>query len=125
MGTKLVESPDPRIWIQELEGQISRLGHSTLHLRIGDLRAAGRLDAIIVDARAISDNPPFSLLREIWNDGLEVLSGLPVAYLPPPGHNEALENLLMEYVREWDVKYQRFDDRDKAYAWCLAQLDSA
>ena len=123
MGTKLTVSRDPRVWIQELDGHISRREHSTLHLKIADHRSAGTLKAIIVDARDIRDNPPLSLLREIWNDGLEVLAEMPVAYLPPPGHTQELEDLLMTYVREWDINFRQFSERDAAFDWCVAQLD--
>ena len=125
MGTKLTVSRDSRIWIQELDGPISRLGHSRMHLQIAERRQAGQLKAVIVDARSVRDNPPLSLLREIWNDGLEVLSGLPVAYLAPAGHDKALENLLMNFVVEWDVQYRRFDDMDAAFDWCVKQLPDA
>ena len=124
MGIKLDVTSDPRIWVQILDGQISRRDHSTLHLRIADLRRAGELSAMIVDARRVSDYPPKSLLREIWNDGLEVLAGCPVAYLPPKGHDEALEQLLQVYVAEWDVRYRRFPDMDEALRWCVSELDA-
>ncbi len=124
MGIKLDVTPDPRIWVQTLDGQISRRDHSTIHLRIAGLREGGELGAVVVDSRQVKGYPPLSLLREIWNDGLEVLSGCPVAYLPPKGHDEELERLLQIYVAEWDVLYRRFTDLDEARRWCAAELDA-
>lgn len=125
MGITLDVTSDPRIWVQSLDGQISRRDHSTLNFRVADLCESGKLAAMIVDSRRVRDYPPISLLREIWNDGLEVLAGRHVAYLPPKGHDEELERLLQVYVDEWDITYQRFEAQEQAEDWCRDQLEAA
>ncbi len=122
MGIVIEETADLGIWRQTVEGLPLRVEHSRKNARLLALIATGTLTGLLVDARRADMHPHFSTTKEIWLDGLEVLSGLPVAYFAPPHHKADRQSMIQQLADEWNVSLRLFDCEVEARTWLLHQI---
>ena len=111
MGIVIKETADLGIWRQTVEGLPLRVDYARRNAHLQALIATGTLTGLLVDAR-----------QEIWLDGLEVLSGLPVAYFAPPHHKADRQIMIQQLADEWNVSLRLFECEVEARTWLLHQI---
>lgn len=122
MGIVIEETADLGIWRQTVEGLPLRVEHSRKNARLQELIEAGTLTGLLVDARRAEMHTYLSTTKEIWVDGLEVLSGLPVAYFAPPHHKADRQRVIQQLAEEWNVTLRLFECETEARTWLLHQV---
>ena len=122
MGIVIKETADLGIWRQTVEGLPLRVDYARRNAHLQALIATGTLTGLLVDARQAEMHPHLSTTKEIWLDGLEVLSGLPVAYFAPPHHKADRQIMIQQLADEWNVSLRLFECEVEARTWLLHQI---